>query len=239
MELVHILGMDGNVLANYHIKSESAGEALKKNLAEQVEIEIKDGADIYIQTSGQKSLLQWEQAYQHFTGKQVVPAEFIEKTERDFRTILKQKLAQTEMYADAQEFLTWAKQATPTGVFVTTTVPLATLPDICQTTKLDKYVTSILARGGIYSTTQKIEIPDFDKGQAHYDHVRWETKTDNSQIIAISSTKKDIEIAKEQGVLSIGLEHIFNREQLLSFGADKVFADFKEVQKFIKERLKK
>lgn len=145
---IFVCGLDGNLLDNYNLKSNSAGIALQENLIgfAKRSISIKEGKDYYLTTSGQNSLKQWESAYLYFTGRPIAPVGFVQAIEKRFRDLLQQKIKEIKLYEDAQSFL--KEQKGKADIFVTTTVPLATIPQICEAIGLNNLVTEILARGG-------------------------------------------------------------------------------------------
>jgi len=229
---VLVFGMDGNVIDNYSIKAKSAGKAVAQNLKRSFEIEKEEEyfAQIYIETSGKNSLEQFRIAYERVE-IQDIPDNVLQQTERDFRSILKQSLENVVLFPDVKRF--FERNKGKYKFAVTTTVPVQDIQVIAQNSGLVDYVDIICARHGYYENAVVHEIEDFDKGSLHYNFLLEKFNSVKSDLIAISSTKQDIENAKDFGIQSIAIAHIFTPEELRETEADHVFNSFDDLDELL------
>ena len=225
MKKLLVFGLEGNLLDNYSIKADCAGKALKEAVEEFSKI--KKGVDffskIYIETSGMNCLKQFRIAFDR-AGVEGVPENILEKTEKAFRQYLKDAEKRVKLFEDAEWFLKNFQD--DYFLAVTTTVPVESLFSKINSSGIDKYINLICARGGVLDSGRPIYIDDFDKGPKHYDLLGKWFNVDCGNMIAVSSTKKDILNAKDNGILSIALEKIFSKEELKEFNPDYIVKDF-------------
>ena len=228
---VYILGMDGNVIDNYNIKAECAGLALKETIEKYKNNEKTKEfySKVYIETSGKNSLDQWKKAWEL-----TMDNGFLEETEIKFRYLLEQKEKEVKMFPDAENFLKSLKENEK--AVITTTVPIDKIEKIAHSTGLINYISLFLTRGGVYIVNNNeweiIRIPGFDKGEKHYEYVLNYFNIRKEKLIAISSTKQDTKNAKDFGLTSIGIKHLFKDENILkNEGADLVLESFNEIKK--------
>ena len=229
-----VLGMDGNVLDSHKVKYQCAGRALLVAVRKfaGIEKDVKVFEDIYIETAGKNSLVQFEIAYRRVTN-QDPSRELLEYTERIFRRCLAEKEVGVNIFPDTLAFFKKFNSKYP--LIITTTVPINRIPIIFQHTHLADYINMGLARGGAYIYQQGIwrveKIPAFDKGRAHFDYICHYYNVNHDALVAINSSTADIEYAKEYGIISIGVEHIFDEQTLQSAGADYTVKDFYELMR--------
>lgn len=228
-----VFGMDGNVLDNYSIKASCAGKAMQKNAQSSLEIykEVKFYSDIYLETSGMNSLKQFNIAYERITSKDKITNQILQSTEIDFRRFLREEDKKTKMFDDVKRFLETNK-----GKFVftiTTTVPISKIQELAQITKLDQYMNMICARDGVWIDGSIMEFSDFDKGPQHYDYILEYFNIKKEDLIAVSSTKADINNALEFGISSIAVEHIFDEKELKKLNPDYIVKDFINLNKIL------
>ncbi len=220
-----VFGMDGNVINNYSIKASCAGKAMATNAKDFFNIDksVKFFSDIYIETSGMNSLKQFKMGYEKIADSIEISEEILRKTEADFRKNLEKTEGEIEIFGDVKDFLSNNKED---YVFViTTTVPIEKMPQLIKKLDLGKYFTLICARNGAWQN-EKIKIIDsFDKGKSHYDYILKRYNETKNNLTAISSTKTDIINAINYGIISIALEHIFNKEILSQLKPDYILED--------------
>jgi phosphoglycolate phosphatase-like HAD superfamily hydrolase len=227
-----VFGMDGNVLDNYSVKANSAGESLVHNAKAffQIEKPVSFFADIYVETSGKNSLEQFRIAYERI-GVTNVANEVLEKTEKDFRSVLQASLEQSKVFPDAQRFLQRAK-----GKYrfaITTTVPVHDIEPIVKSSGLGVYIDVVCARHGYFENGIVHEVAGLDKGWAHYNLLLEKYNLTKNDLVAVSSTKQDIQNAKDFGIRSIAVGHIFSVEELQQTGADEVLLSFDELDQIL------
>ena len=225
MKKLLIFGLEGNLLDNYSIKADCAGKALQEAVEEFSKI--KKGVDffskIYIETSGMNCLKQFRIAFDR-AGVEGVPENILEKTEKAFRQYLKDAEKRVKLFEDAEWFLKTFQN--DYFLAVTTTVPVESLFSKINSSGIDKYINLICARGGVLDSGRPIYIDDFDKGPKHYDLLGKWFNVDCGNMIAVSSTKKDILNAKENQVISVAVEHIFDKAELEKLSPDFLIEDF-------------
>jgi hypothetical protein len=219
-EKVLIFGMDGNIFDNYSMKAKCAGEAMSKNAKKSFNIKksVNFFSKIYVETSGMNSLQQFKIAYEKIVDKNNVNDKILISTEKDFRLNLKKEENNIKMFPDVKSFL---KNNADEFIFtITTTVPIKNITNLVNLLTLDKYFTIICARDGVWEKGKITKISGFDKGKSHYDYIRKKFKTSN--LIAISSTKTDILNAIQEDIISISLEHIYDKKFLESLSPDYI-----------------
>jgi hypothetical protein len=228
---VLVFGMDGNVIDNYYFKANCAGRAMFENAIKYfgVKKSINFFSDVYLETSGMNSLKQFQIGYEKIFDKEITK-EILEKTELDFRKYLK-TTEEFKMFEDVKTFLEENK-----GKYffiITTTVPVNNILDIVGKLNLDKHFDMICCRNGFWQKGKIKKILDFDKGKEHYNFIKKSFNVNSENIVAISSTKADIENAINQGICSVALEHIFKKDILKKLKPDFIAKDCLEVQDFL------
>jgi len=225
---VLVFGMDGNVLDNYSIKAECAGRALVENAQKYFNKGESQEffSNIYIETSGKNSLEQIRIAYEQI-GVKDIPREILEQTEQDFRSYLDDAQEEVRMFPEVELFL---KRNSNRYIFtITTTVPIIDMDSIDKNAGLSSFFQIICARHGYLEKGILNNVPGFDKGPQHYNLLLKKFLIPKQGLIAISSTKQDIVNAKQFGIKSIAVEHIFTAAELKIYEPDNIVHDFSEL----------
>ena len=225
MKKLLIFGLDGNLLDNYSVKADCAGRALQEAVEEFSSIKKDVGffSKIYVETSGMNCLKQFRIAFDR-AGVEGVPENILEKTEKAFRQYLKDAEKRVKLFEDAEWFLKNFQD--DYFLAVTTTVPVDSLSSKINSSGIDKYINLICARGGVLDSSKPIYIDGFDKGPKHYDFLSKWFNVDCDYMIAVSSTRKDISNAKCNGLVSVAVEHIFDKAELEKLNPDFLIENF-------------
>lgn len=237
---VLVFGMDGNVLDNYKIKSTSAGEALQENAEKYFNIkkDVEYFVNIYVQTSGMNSLEQFKIAYLTVADVNQITHDIIEATEKLFRQKLQEVEKNISIYSDVKEFI----KSLDKNIFhlvITTTVPITSISTLAKHTGVDNLFEVVCARNGVWTKDKTINIEGFDKGSQHFDYLKKHFKIQKENMIAFSSTTKDIQNALDYKIVSIAVEHIHNKETLEKLNPSYIIPDFYRAKDLLESILNK
>lgn len=227
---VLIFGMDGNLLDNYSLKSESAGIALQKNVKKFFNID-KDTnffSEIYIDSSGLDSQKQFKIALSRIVPTSKINQKMIDSIEKDFRDLLYKKEKGIKIFPDAEDFL----KKIDMNIYktcITTSVPIDKIDKISKNTHLNKYIDIICAKGGYWSVKKITKIKGFEKGYKHYNFIMKYFGVSKKDLITYSSTIADIENAVNYKIKSIAVEHIYKKNYLKTLKPNIVASSYLDI----------
>ena len=217
---VYIFGLDGNLINSFPIHLKTAEKTFRMIIeSRSTNIMPKEYyAKLYKKTSGLPTSEQFTIAFKEVRGKNP-DTKLANKFEKKFNKQIAQKTSKAPLMPGAKQLLKFLKRSSQCTLVISTSHNINDIPQLIKGTGLDKYVDIILAQGGVYKKTKKgwgIETKNsnFKKGKPYFEYLKKKLHIKSSQIVYIASTPGDIDKAKTEKCIVIGIAQIKNLNQI-------------------------